>query len=61
MGIHGNYMRSKDPNNRVSGPKYNIVDGIWALKPYYLGPWTLRVFHLILQYCGEINLLNLKA
>ena len=21
------------------GPKLN---GIWALKPYYLGPWTLR-------------------
>ena len=19
------------------------INGIWALKPYYLGPWTLRV------------------
>ena len=33
---------SKDPNNRVSGPKYYNMNGIWALKPYYLGPWTLR-------------------
>ena len=33
---------SKDPNNRVLGPKYYIISGIWALKPYYLGPWTLR-------------------
>ena len=33
---------SKDPNNRVLGPKYYNVDGIWALKPHYLGPWTLR-------------------
>ena len=31
---------SKDPNNRVFGPKYNNTNGIWALKPYYLGPWT---------------------
>ena len=34
---------SKDPNNRVLGPKYYIINGIWALKPYSLGPWTLRV------------------
>ena len=33
---------SKDPNNRVSGPKYYSVHGIWALKPHYLGPRTLR-------------------
>ena len=32
-----------DPNNGVLGPKYYHVNGIWALKPYYLGPWTLRV------------------
>ena len=31
----------KDPNNRVLGPKYNEYYSIWALKPYYLGPWTL--------------------
>ena len=30
----------------VSGPKYYSINGIWALKPYYLGPWTLRV-----RYC----------
>ena len=36
---------SKDPNNRVLEPKYYNITGIWAgaLKPYYLGPWTLRV------------------
>ena len=33
---------SKDPNNRVLGPKYYNINGIWALKPYYLVPWTLR-------------------
>ena len=36
---------SKDPNNKVLGPKYYGVNGIWALKPHYLGPWTLRVNH----------------
>ena len=35
-------LGSKDPNNRVLGPKYHNINGIWALKPYYLGPWTLR-------------------
>ena len=34
---------SEDPNNRVLGPKYYNIDGIWALKPYYFGPWTLKV------------------
>ena len=34
---------SKDPNNRGLEPKYYNMNGIWALKPYYLGPWTLRV------------------
>ena len=34
---------SKDPNTRVLGPKYHHKNGIWALKPYYLSPWTLRV------------------
>ena len=32
-----------DPNNRVLGPKYYNSTGIWALKHYCLGPWTLRV------------------
>ena len=35
----------KDPNNRALGPKYYNVHGIWALKPYDLGPWTLRDMH----------------
>ena len=34
---------SKDSNNRVLGPKYYDINGIWALIPYYLSPWTLRV------------------
>ena len=25
-----------------SGPKYQYYYSIWALNPYYLGPWTLR-------------------
>ena len=33
---------SKDPNNRVAGPKYHKHCSTWALKPYYLGHWTLR-------------------
>ena len=39
----GTISGSKDPNNRVLGPKYYNINGIWALKPCYLGPWTLRV------------------
>ena len=27
----------------VLGPKYYNLNGIWDLKPHYLGPWTLRV------------------
>ena len=27
---------------RAAGPKYNNINGIWALKPFYLGPWTLE-------------------
>ena len=34
---------SEDPNSRVLGPKYYNINGIWALKHYYLGPWILRV------------------
>ena len=32
-----------DPNNRVVGHKYYTINGIGALTPYYLSPWTLRV------------------
>ena len=31
----------------VVGPKYSNLNGIWDLKPYYLGPWTLRA---VLEY-----------
>ena len=30
-------------NNSVLGLKYYSINGNWALKPYYLGAWTLRV------------------
>ena len=36
---------SKDPNGGVLGPKHYNMNGIWDLKPYYLGPWTLRVMY----------------
>ena len=36
-------LGSKDPNDRVLGPKYYNVNGIWALNPPYLGPWTRRM------------------
>ena len=31
---------------RVSGPKYHNLNGLWDLKPHYLGVWrwTARVF-----------------
>ena len=25
------------------GPKYYNLNGVWDLKPNYLGPWTLRI------------------
>ena len=34
---------SKDSNNGALGPKFHTINGTWALKPYHLGPWTLRV------------------
>ena len=37
---------SKGPNNVVLGPKYYNMHDIWALKPYDLGSWNLRVPHL---------------
>ena len=39
----GVYRGIMDPNNGILGPKYSNINGIWALKPYYLAPWTLRV------------------
>ena len=40
MSLHDS--NPKDPDNRVLGPKYYDIVGIWPLKPYYLGPWTLN-------------------
>ena len=44
---------SKDPNNRVLGPKYYNSNGIWALKPCYLGPWALR--EVDSKRCGDVQ------
>ena len=38
----GQYKGIWDPSDGVLGRKYYNVNGIWALKPCYLGPWTLR-------------------
>ena len=46
---------SKDSNNGVSGPKYYNIDGIWALKPHDLGPWTLRIDRYIYIYLQNRN------
>ena len=32
----------KDRNIRGLGPKYDSDYSLWALKPHYLSPWTLR-------------------
>ena len=33
---------SEYPNSRVLGPKLHTLNGFWALKPYYLGTWTVE-------------------
>ena len=40
---------------QASGLKYYNSNGIWALWPCYLGPWTLRVClsRLVLGLSGE--------
>ena len=38
----GSTLRVQGPKYRASEPKYYNINGIWALKTYYLGPWTLR-------------------
>ena len=42
LASHNIPQGSKHPNNMVLGPKYYNMKCIWTLKPYYLGPWTLR-------------------
>ena len=39
---NSNQQGSKDPTTRVFGPIYSSINGIWALRPFYLGPWTRR-------------------
>ena len=41
------------PYNRALGPNYYNVNGIWALKPWYLGPWTLKSKLFEGGYTGE--------
>ena len=36
---------SKDPYGRALGPKCYNINGIGALQPYYLDPWTLNPKH----------------
>ena len=47
LGVKGfrglEVLGSKDPNNGVLGPKYIEYSSMWALEPYCLDPWTLRV------------------
>ena len=52
---------SKDPNDRALGPKYYDINGILALKPYYLGPCTLRVRNLDLGSYTGFRLKNFRA
>ena len=44
-----------DPNNRVLGLKYHSINGLWALKPYELNPWTLMdcdtLYIICRRYC----------
>ena len=50
---------SKDPNNRALEPKYHSYSSIWAPKPCYLGPWTLRGIHLyiyIIHICTYVSM-----
>ena len=48
----GTIYCSKD-SNRALGPKYCNINRIWALKPYYLGPWTPRVWKGVERGVGE--------
>ena len=52
---------SKDPNNRVLGPKYCKINGIWALKPYGVGPWTLDKCGDTLLTSSTVEELRLKS
>ena len=45
--LNPNPKGPRTPENRVLGPKYHSYYSIWAPKPYYLGPWTLRVMALM--------------
>ena len=47
---------SKDPIKRFLGPKHYDTSGIWALKPFYLSPWTLRVWQLVMVIVEVIRI-----
>ena len=46
-GLEGRLLAlPKGPGTQIIGflgPKYYNINDLWALKPLYLGPWTLRV------------------
>ena len=37
----------------VLGPQFHEYYGIWALKPCYLGPWTLREYIVRVDPAGR--------
>ena len=44
-GLRGSLRNPQGPRTQIIGfvgPKYYNINSIWTLKPYYLGPWTLR-------------------
>ena len=49
---------SNDPNKGVFGPTYYVVDGIGALKPYYLGPIYPYIVPLYPNFYPPITLLK---
>ena len=54
-------MRSKDQIMRIQGSKCNNCCSIWALKPYYLGPWTLGVHYRIQSFGYPCHYITIDA
>ena len=51
--LHDPKYSPKGPRTQITGfegPNAYNINGIWALKPYYLGPWTLRVVIMSLRF-----------
>ena len=53
IGISEDYIGVyRTPDNGALGPKYYSISGVWALKPYYFCPWTLRVLKRLPDFTG---------